>query len=67
MNDNELGIRLKGLKMTKKELADSLGMAPESIYRWGIIPDYAVAYIELLEDKQIAMKKVSDFLEEMWR
>ena len=41
--------RLKALGMTKKGLADALGVTPECVYRWENTPKYADCYLLQLE------------------
>lgn len=49
MDRKELTYRLSVLGMKKKDFAERLGMAPDTLYQWEVVPQYAVALLEALE------------------
>ena len=53
IHDMTLDKRLKQLNMTKKDLADALGITPEAVYRWEDTPKYADAYIGAIERREL--------------
>jgi transcriptional regulator with XRE-family HTH domain len=49
--------RLKALSLSRAELARRLGLEAETVYRWkNDPPQYALAYVELLETMQRAAR-----------
>lgn len=50
MDRKELTYRLSVLGMKKKDFAERLGMAPDTLYQWEVVPQYAAVYLEALEE-----------------
>ena len=50
MDRKELTYRLSKLGMKKQQLAVELGMAPDTLYQWEVVPQYAVRLLEALEE-----------------
>ena len=57
--------RLKQLGMTKKDLAEALGITPESVYRWDTPPKYALVYLDMKETVDKADDLVQ-YMKEKW-
>lgn len=50
MDRVDLTYRLRKLGMKKGDLAKRMGLAADTIYQWGEVPQYAVALVEALEN-----------------
>lgn len=62
MDRVELTFRLRQLGMKKPAFAARLGMASDTVYQWDQVPQYAVAVVELLEERNVLMEKLREAL-----
>lgn len=66
MTDSAFDRRLRALDLTPKQLADTLGVARTTVWRWRHgrvkIPRYALAWLELHERERQARKDIEQLM-----